>query len=44
MPGMSFNRLYLYLDEDKREAVVQEFTRFLEHLKGLKLLQDTGIV
>jgi hypothetical protein len=44
MPGMSFNRLYLYVDTDKRELVVQEFTRFLEHLKGLKVLQDAGIV
>jgi hypothetical protein len=44
MPGMTFNRLYLYVDTDKREVVVQEFARFLEHLKGLKVLQDAGIV
>src|SRR5262249_31178759 len=37
-------RLYLYLEADKREMVVQEFTRFLEHLKGLTVLQDAGIV
>jgi hypothetical protein len=24
--------------------VVQEFTRFLEHLKGLTVLRDAGIV
>jgi hypothetical protein len=44
MPGMTFNQLYLYVEADKREMVVQEFTRFLEHLKGLKVLQDAGIV
>jgi hypothetical protein len=44
MPGMTFNRLYLYLETDKREMVVQEFVRFLEHLKGLKVLKDAGIV
>jgi hypothetical protein len=44
MPGMSFNQLYLYVEADKREMVVREFTRFLEHLKGLKVLRDAGIV
>jgi hypothetical protein len=41
---MTFNRLYLYLETDKREMVVQEFVSFLEHLRGLKVLQDAGIV
>jgi hypothetical protein len=44
MPGMSFNQLYLYVEADKREMVVQEFTRFLEYLKGLKVLKDAEIV
>jgi hypothetical protein len=43
-PGMTFNRLYLYVDTDKREMVVQKFVRFLEHLKELRMLQDAGIV
>ena len=43
-PGTPSDRLYLYLETDKREMVVQEFVRFLEHLKGLKVLQDAGIV
>jgi hypothetical protein len=39
-----FDRLYLYVETDERDIVVQEFVRFLEHLKGLRVLQDAGIV
>jgi hypothetical protein len=44
MPGQSFNSLDLYVANNEKEKVIQNFVRFLEHLKALKPLQDAGIV
>jgi hypothetical protein len=44
MPGQSFNSLDLYVANDQKEKVIQEFTDFLQHLKSLKSLRDAGIV
>ena len=44
MPGQSFDSLHLYVSNDEKEKVVQEFTAFLQHLKTLKPLRDAGIV
>jgi hypothetical protein len=49
MPGQSFNSLDLYVANDEKEKVIQEFTDFLQHLKTLKPLRgrrdclDSGI-
>jgi hypothetical protein len=44
VPGQSFNSLDLYVANNEKEKMVQEFTHFLEHLKSLKSLRDAGIV
>ena len=44
MPGQSFDSLHLYVANDEKEKVVQEFTDSLQHLKTLKPLRDAGIV
>jgi hypothetical protein len=44
MPGQSFDSLDLYVGNDEKEKVIQEFTDFLQHLKALKSLRDAGIV
>jgi hypothetical protein len=43
-PGPTFNSLDLYVGNDEKEKLVQEFTKFLQHLKSLKSLRDAGIV
>jgi hypothetical protein len=42
--GPQFNSLDLYVGNDEKERVIQEFTNFLQHLKTLKPLRDAGIV
>jgi hypothetical protein len=44
MPGQSFDSLNIYVANDEKEKVLQEFTNFLQHLKTLKPLRDAGIV
>jgi hypothetical protein len=44
MPGQSFNSLDLYVANDEKQKVIQEFIDFLRRLKTLKPLRDDGIV
>jgi hypothetical protein len=44
IPSQTFSWLDLYIDTDRRDSVVQNFTRFCEHLRRLNFLQDAGIL
>jgi hypothetical protein len=36
MPGQSFNWLDLYVDADRKEAILKNFENFATHLRSLK--------
>lgn len=40
----TFKEFDLYLKAGTEQTVLEEFTRFIEHLKNLKVLQDAGLV